>query len=134
MNDYLEVGSSPSDEDCVQVGSDDYGPRSIIECQRWREQLERTFTPHPKGCRFLVKRFPHDFGTYREVVLEFDPSRIDHLSFMNHVDNHLPSKWDSEPVQGKRPPCELCSSPSIVMIGELWLCEECSMEAEDFGL
>jgi len=58
--DYINIGSTPPDEDCLPVGH----PYAHPECRVYKRQLEREF---PAG-RFTVKSFPHDFGTYHEVV------------------------------------------------------------------
>jgi hypothetical protein len=63
MSDFLNIGSSPSEEDCFGVGN----PLAHQECDIYREQLEREF---PAG-DFRVKGFPHDFGRYYEVVAVF---------------------------------------------------------------
>ena len=63
VSDFLNIGSSPSEEDCFPVGH----PLAHQECEIYREQLEREF---PKG-DFRVKGFPHDFGRYYEVVAVF---------------------------------------------------------------
>ena len=36
MRDYLTIGSTPPDEDCAQVGSDDYLKRAFSEISRYR--------------------------------------------------------------------------------------------------
>lgn len=62
--EYLNIGSSPSEENCVQVGSENYRDMSRLECRLFKEQLQEQF---PDG-DFRIKSFPHDFGTYHEVV------------------------------------------------------------------
>lgn len=58
--EYINIGSTPADEDCLPIGH----PLAREETAIYRRQLEREF---PAG-RFSVKAFPHDFGTYYEVV------------------------------------------------------------------
>jgi len=58
--DYINIGSTPADEDCLPAGHN-FARR---ETQVYLRQLQREF---PSG-RFSVKAFPHDFGTYHEVV------------------------------------------------------------------
>jgi hypothetical protein len=66
--DYLNIGSSPCDEGCAQVGHPVYISIARIECRIYAAQLSREF---PNG-DFRVKSFPHDFGTYYEVVAFYD--------------------------------------------------------------
>ena len=58
--DFINIGSTPTEEDCFGVGN----PLAQQECKIYMEQLEREF---PCG-HFAVKGFPHDFGYYYEVV------------------------------------------------------------------
>ncbi len=60
MSDYLNIGSTPAEESCLPAGH----PNARRECAIYCRQLEREF---PEG-NFRVKGFPHDFGTYYEVV------------------------------------------------------------------
>lgn len=90
MNDnWIEIGSSPYDEPCAQVGEDDYLAKSLRECAAYKAQLERMF---PAGI-FIIKRFPHDFGSYREVVaLLGRGDESDRAAFSAERDG--PAKWD----------------------------------------
>jgi hypothetical protein len=38
----LSLGSSPTDEECAQVGSENYGERSRLELQQFKRQMERS--------------------------------------------------------------------------------------------
>lgn len=68
MKDFINIGSTPFEEDCAQVGSDNYEQVSRIECNRYRDLLKELY---PAG-NFKVKSFPHDFGSYLEVVAYYD--------------------------------------------------------------
>jgi len=67
MRDSLSIGSSPANEDCAQVGSDDYNKRARAETRAFVHQLRRVFGTEPEGARLKVKPNQHDFGTYLEV-------------------------------------------------------------------
>lgn len=58
--DYINIGSTPPEEDCLGVGH----ALARAETDIYRRQLAREF---PAG-EFRVRAFPHDFGTYYEVV------------------------------------------------------------------
>lgn len=99
--DYLTLGSTPSDESCAQVGSPNYTRDALSECRRFRDLLARAFPP-PPGARFGVKSFPHDFGTYHEVVVLVDDQ--DSMGFALSVEEKLPSTWQElEHLAGKEP-------------------------------
>jgi len=92
-SDYLDLGSSPCGESCVQVGSNDYHSRARLECQTYRDQLLREFPAIPESCRFAIRSNPHDFGSYLSVVVYYDSASVDYAF---HVENNLPESWDSE--------------------------------------
>lgn len=68
-DDYLNIGSTPPEESCAQVGSDDYYERSRAECAAYATMLQRIWSSGD----FRIKRFEHDFGSYYEVVAYFNP-------------------------------------------------------------
>ena len=39
MRDYIEIGSTPHDEDCAQVGSENYAKRAKYECEMFAKQI-----------------------------------------------------------------------------------------------
>ena len=96
--DYMEIGASPSDEDCAQLGSDNYDKLSRIELNAYVHQLERMF-PYVKNSdslKFAAKRFNHDFGTYAEVVIYFDTANDFEYNCAIDIEHNLPMNWDKE--------------------------------------
>ena len=93
---YLELGPTPGDEECAQVGADDYGARVRREGRAYIAQLTRQFGEPPEGCHFSIKGFPHDFGTYHEVVVHYEPEIAGSLEFAFKVERELPSEWDKQ--------------------------------------
>ena len=99
MKDYLNIGSAPIEEDCVQVGTDNYMQDSRKECQRFVDLLNMKFPNKPNGVDFKIKSFPHEFGTYREVVVSYDDSVEEQVEFAFMVEDQTPLTWeDSDPV------------------------------------
>lgn len=97
MRDYLEIGPTPCDEDCEQVGTPSYnGARARVECQAFANQLRRQFGNEPKGARISVKSFPHDFGRYMEVVVSFDDSLPESVEYAFRIESESPDRWDDE--------------------------------------
>jgi hypothetical protein len=68
MSDFIDVGASPTFEECAPVGRDGYWERSQREFRAYINQLRRHFGPEPEGTRFSIKSNPHDFGIYLSVV------------------------------------------------------------------
>jgi len=60
QGNYINIGSTPCEEDCIGIGQ----LGAIAECHIYKRQLQRMY---PEG-NFAVKGFPHDFGTYYEVI------------------------------------------------------------------
>lgn len=98
MKDYYEMGTTPSDEPCIQVTKDgDYHEAMKKECRIYKNQLDRMFSEKLlPGMYFTVKSFPHDFGTYYEVCLVYDDCKDEQAEAMIEIENNLPEKWDSE--------------------------------------
>ena len=92
MRDYLSLGPVPCDEDCQQIGSDAYDyQKDTADLHRYKTMLqERWPTAH-----FAVKSFPHDFGTYREIVVYFDDEDEDAIAY--DVEANLPQTWNDWP-------------------------------------
>jgi hypothetical protein len=90
---HIEIGPAPTCETCAQVGADDYAVRSRRECAVFARMLERVF-PIPEGvqAKFKVKTFDHEFGVYREVVVEYDGP--DGAEYAYEVERSTPERWD----------------------------------------
>lgn len=73
--DYLNVGANGFG----QVGDEHYYAKNRVEMKHLLELITDKF-PIPEKlqmlCRFAVKAFLHDFGTYHEIVLHFDDIAI----------------------------------------------------------
>lgn len=109
MLEYLEIGSSPANEDCAQVGTENYHRDAGDECIRFKQQLNKIFGPlreelglHSDRSErintFETKSFPHDFGRYFEVVVWYDDDSEDSLDFAYFVESHSPLTWHDDHV------------------------------------
>jgi hypothetical protein len=94
--EYIELGPVPASEDCVQVGDCNYNVLARKECDRYMELLEKKFPTNDTNNFFSIKKFPHDFGSYYEVVCNFDPTDIDSVDFAYHVESNLPETWEDQ--------------------------------------
>ena len=95
MQDCLDLGSSPSHEDCAQVGRDDYYELARRECRAYIGQLRRLLGDEPEGARLSVKSNPHDFGTYLSVVVFFDGDNPAALDYAYRCETGAES-WDEQ--------------------------------------
>jgi hypothetical protein len=96
MRESLELGPTPCDEECAQVGKDDYFTKARPECRRYIELLNKKFGKPPGEAYFYVKSNPHDFGSYLEVAIKFDPNNRDEAAFAYHVESNLPATWTDD--------------------------------------
>jgi len=100
MRQYMELGSSPSSEDCVQVEpSGEYLVPMKEELRRYKTMLENKF-PVPENVQawFSVKFFPHDFGSYGEVCINYDDDDTASADFAYFVEEHSPNAWQDTNV------------------------------------
>jgi hypothetical protein len=71
--DILYCGPVPCEEDTAQTGkTDDWAKYQRIECEAYIQALRNAFGPEPEGARLRVKTESHDFGSYKEVVCDYD--------------------------------------------------------------
>lgn len=96
MKDFLNIGSSPYAENCVQLGSPDYQEKAIKECSIFAKQLLRQFPNIPVGCKVGIKSFQHDFGTYFETVIYFDNENEEQCNYAYQVEAGFPEFWDEQ--------------------------------------
>lgn len=97
--EQIQLGVVPIDEPCAQVGTPDYASRARLECAVFKDQILRTY-PLPiaaagrAGLRFTAN--PHDFGTYYELAVEFDPECPAAVDWAFLIDAGMPERWDAE--------------------------------------
>lgn len=96
MQDYITIGSTPSGEDCAQVGTWDYMRKSRRECRAFINQIIREHGEPPEGASLRIKSFSHDFGTYHEVAVYYDDSNTAACDYAIGVEGNTAEYWDSE--------------------------------------
>ncbi len=96
MIDYIELSqTTPGDEPCAQVGSENYLVNSKIEALAYVEQLHRMLGKNPPGSFFKIVKCPHDFGTYLDIRFYYDDEDQHHIRYMIDVENGC-EKWDDQ--------------------------------------
>ena len=98
--DFISIGCTPASEDCVQVSNTEYYmDKMLAECDRYKEMLQAKFADCNK-VTIAVKTFPHDFGSYAEVVVKYDNEDIEALAQAIHIENNTPMNWtDTETIK-----------------------------------
>lgn len=90
---YVELGSSPAEEPCAQVGTPDYAARAASEMSRYRELLRTKLGPEPEGAALGVRWESHDFGRYGELVCYYSPVYPDSVAYAFACESHGPATW-----------------------------------------
>ena len=98
MQDYLEIGSSPCDEECAGVGKPEYMEKAREECRRYINQLRAQFGVEPEGARLRIKSNPHDFGEYLEVVCYYNSDLPDSEEYAFKCEGEAWPTWREVPV------------------------------------
>jgi hypothetical protein len=99
-HEYLEIAPTPVEEACQQVGTPSYdGAMARAECKAFIHQLRRQFGPEPDGATLYVKSNPHDFGSYLEVAVKYDPNCEAAIEYAFKIEGNTPSFWDTEAVK-----------------------------------
>ena len=93
MKAYLIIGPSPHEEDCVQLGSPNYYADSMRECQAFIKLIRNCVGEEPEGAILRVKSFPHDFGTYHEVVCWYETNSAEATEYAYRVESEAPARW-----------------------------------------
>lgn len=94
MRDFIEIGPTPADENCEQLGPN-YNPhKARKECYAFIHQLRRQFGEEPYGARLRVKSNPHDFGTYLEVVCDYNDNCEESQEYAFKCEGEAWPNWD----------------------------------------
>lgn len=96
MREKLPIGPAPAEEECAQVGDEDYEGRAWPQCRQFIKAIERKFGPPPEGARLKVVPNRHDFGVYFEVAVEYDPEDESALQYALAVEGGAPAEWSPE--------------------------------------
>ena len=93
--EQLEIGPVPAEESCQQVGTDSYDSVAARnECSRFIRLIEQTFPHRPLGASLRVTSNPHDFGTYYEVAVRYDPDNAEAVEYAFAVEADAPATWN----------------------------------------
>jgi hypothetical protein len=92
------IGSAPYEEDCAQTIDPDFAHQNLIECRAYLGQIIREYGKPPTGSHVALMSQNHDFGVYREVVVNFDPEDEESVKYASLVEGGLP-KWDEAALE-----------------------------------
>lgn len=93
--EYMEIGPTPANEECLQLGADNYtsdGARA--ECHRFIRTIKVKLGEPPEGASLVVRSNRHDFGTYYEVAVKYDEAKEAAIDYAFKVESEAPTEWD----------------------------------------
>lgn len=94
MRDYLDIGPTPSDEPCQQVGTRDYdASKARAECRRFIDAIRLTLGDEPEGAQLKIRGEPHDFGTALSVVCYYDDAYPASIDYAFKCESDSPPYW-----------------------------------------
>jgi len=96
--DYLNIGPTPASEECQQLGPNYNNRKARAEMAAFINQIRRELGPEPEGARLAVKSFPHDYGTYSEVVCWFDDTLPDSVDYAFKCEGDIRDTWDDKAI------------------------------------
>lgn len=95
--DFVELGPSPAEERCAQVGREGFDQANRDEVRRFIAGVKRYFGErYPGGTlpvSVTVRSFPHDFGAYRECVVVYDEGNQHEVDVAYTIDDKCPTTW-----------------------------------------
>ena len=97
--DEVSLGSTPSAEECAQVGTNDYHELTKMEIRAYANQIKRMFPNMPQGVSLKIQKNPHDFGTYHELAIKFESDNEEASNFAYDIENNTPENWDEQARQ-----------------------------------
>jgi hypothetical protein len=90
----MSFGTCPTEEDCVQTIDPEYETKARLEAIKYRELLHKKFGIPPNTDSLSIHRERHDFGSYYDVVFDYDPSDEEQVKYAFHVEANLPKRWE----------------------------------------
>lgn len=92
MKDFISLGTVPCNENCCQVGRPNYDKYGKLEANEFKRMIENTLGPF-HYVKIKVTKNPHDFGSYYDVIVEFDRDEIQ-IATACEIEDNVPITWD----------------------------------------
>jgi len=94
FRDQMELGPTPVDEECAQVGDENYRQKAIEECRKYIGLIRKKLGVEPEGARLKILSNPHDFGNYYEVACVYNDQFLQSVSYAYACESDGPRTWD----------------------------------------
>lgn len=100
MTETYWLGPCPADERAAQSTDADFDDKNRAECRAFIAAIVIVCGEPPPGAALRVKTQGHDFATYREVVVEFDPANQEAAEYAARCDAQAPTTWAAAGLDG----------------------------------
>lgn len=90
----IPLGAVPVRESATQVGELGYAQRALLECRRYMTLLRDVIGPEPDGARLRIRRSGPGFGSYLDVVVEYDNDNNVARAYAIRCDREAPTRWE----------------------------------------
>jgi hypothetical protein len=94
MVEFVSIGACPTEEDCVQVGSQDYARRAREQSLRFIALIRQKLGREPPGATLQLKWADRDFGRYCEVVCYYEIGNKEATDYAFRCESDAPPKWE----------------------------------------
>jgi hypothetical protein len=92
----MNIACTPAGEECEALGPN-YNPvKARAECRIFMDQLIRQFGHPPVGARLTIISNPHEFGTYYEVGVKYNPDCDEAVDYAFKLESETPESWDDQ--------------------------------------
>lgn len=100
MVERFELGTTvPHEESCAQLGRPNYLQDSISECLAFIDMFMRILGDPPIGVYLKRISCSHDFGTYHDVAVVYDPEIPEAEEYALKVETFIPDRWDEKALE-----------------------------------
>lgn len=96
MIDFVEIETTPAEEDCAQTGTENYSMISRQEGKRMVAGVLKYFAKEigEKQIGFKFHNNPHDFGSYLTIKILFNDNDEEAARLAYLIENELPQTWE----------------------------------------
>lgn len=90
----MNIACTPTGEKCEGLGPNYNATKARQECNIFMDQLVRAFGHPPVGARLTIISNPHEFGTYLEVGVKYNPDSDEAVDYALKLESETPEFWD----------------------------------------
>jgi hypothetical protein len=95
MTETYWLGPCPSDEEPASTLDTDFHERNKAECRAFIQAIKRVCGEPPEGAVLRIKTEQHEYGAYRECIVEFDGNNPEAAAYAAKCDESAPTTWEA---------------------------------------